>query len=232
MGRQRPHMPIEDRGHASVVTHALAREYLTTLRDATTDRREFHEKLDALGELCGYELIEDRFGTASVAVETPLATAEGARVAGREDVVLVSVLRAALPLVSGLQSAFPGARQGVVSASRDETTDLRPDGTLPVTVDYVKVPEIRPEDTVIVADPMLATGSTLCAVLDELEAAGSPDRLLVLAAVSAPEGLARLADAFPAADLVTVGVDEGLDENGFIVPGLGDAGDRAFGNAE
>jgi uracil phosphoribosyltransferase len=103
------------------------------------------------------------------------------------------------------------------------------DGTFPISVDYVKLPEIRAEDTVIVADPMLATGSTMAAVLAEVTAdAPDPEHLFVLSAVSAPDGLVRVGKQFPEVDLLTVAIDDHLDEDGYIVPGLGDAGDRAF----
>jgi uracil phosphoribosyltransferase len=144
------------------------------------------------------------------------------------DVVIVNVLRAATPFVEGLLKAFPTARQGVISASRDEEAGMDDTGSFPITVDYEKLPDIGPEDTVIVADPMLATGSTMCAVLEHVRSEGDPDRLIVLSAVSAPPGVTRVADRFPDADLLTVSIDDRLDDDGFIVPGLGDAGDRAF----
>lgn len=104
------------------------------------------------------------------------------------------------------------------------------EGTFPISIDYVRLPEITAEDTVIVADPMLATGSTIMSILDlVLEDAPEPENLFVLSAVSAPEGLLRVGEAYPEAELLTVSIDDHVDENGFIVPGLGDAGDRAFG---
>jgi uracil phosphoribosyltransferase len=163
-----------------------------------------------------------------VDVTTPLAETTGTRVRS-EDVVLVSVLRAATPFVAGLVDALPRARQGVLSASRNEQRRLE-DGTFPVEVEYVKLPEID-GDTVVVADPMLATGSTMCAALSAVEEAGDPAEVLALAAVSAPAGIERVQTEFPEAAVATVAVDDRLDENGYIVPGLGDAGDRAFGTA-
>ena len=125
--------------------------------------------------------------------------------------------------------AFPRAKQGVISAGRDEEAGREDDGTFPITIDYVKLPEITEDDTVIVADPMLATGSTMCAVLDEItDIQPDPEHLFVLSAVSAPEGLLRVDEAVESADLLTVAIDDHLDDDGFIVPGLGDAGDRAF----
>ncbi len=222
-------MTIEDRGDASVVTHALARDELSKIRDVETEQVAFRKGLVRLGRICGYEIIDGRMDTEYVEIRTPLTETMGERVTGLEDVVIVNVLRAATPFVEGLLKAFPRARQGVISASRDEDAGQGEDGSFPISVDYVKMPEIRESDTVIVADPMLATGSTMVAVLEEITA-GSPDpeNLIVLSAVSAPPGLVRLNDEFPGVDLITVSIDDELNEEGFIVPGLGDAGDRAF----
>jgi uracil phosphoribosyltransferase len=225
-------MTIDEREHAAVITHALARHTLTELRSVDTEQVAFRKGLVKLGRICGYEIIDGRMGTEPVEIETPLERTTGERIAGMDDVVIINVLRAATPFVEGLLKAFPRARQGVISASRDEEAGRDEDGSFPITVDYVKLPEITEADTVIVADPMLATGSTMVAVLNRvLEDAPAPEDLndlLVLSAVAAPDGLERLAGRVPAADLLTVAVDDHLDENGFIVPGLGDAGDRAF----
>jgi len=222
-------MAIEDRGEAYVITHALARDELSRLRDIETEQVDFRKGLVRLGRLCGYEIIDGRMETEYVSIETPLTTTMGERVKGLEDVVIVNVLRAATPLVEGLLTAFPRARQGVISASRDETAGMNDDDTFPISVDYVKLPDIEPSDTVIVADPMLATGSTMSAVLEEiLRDSPDPEHLLVLSAVAAPPGLVRLDEEVPQADLLTVAIDERLDDDGYIVPGLGDAGDRAF----
>ncbi|MFB6080405.1 MAG: uracil phosphoribosyltransferase [Haloferacaceae archaeon] len=223
-------MPIEDRENAHLVTHALARDTLSRIRDADTAQVAFRKGLVKLGRICGYEIIDGIMETEYVPVETPLAETTGERVAGLDDVVIVNVLRAATPFVEGLLKAFPSAQQGVISAGRDESAGRADDGTFPITIDYVKLPEIGADDTVIVADPMLATGSTMCAVLDRIYGAGSPPgAVLVLSAVSAPDGLLRVAERFPDATLLTVAIDDHLDDRGFIVPGLGDAGDRAFG---
>jgi uracil phosphoribosyltransferase len=222
-------MTIEDRDDAYLITHALAKDTLSRLRDVETEQVAFRKGLVKLGRICGYEVIDGAMGTEYVPVETPLAETTGERVKGMEDVVIVNVLRAATPFVEGLLKAFPRAKQGVISAGRDEDAGMDTDGRFPISIDYVKLPEISPEDTVIVADPMLATGSTMCAVLDHIvEAADGYEDLFVLAAVSAPDGLVRVGDAFPDADLLTVAIDDHLDDDGFIVPGLGDAGDRAF----
>jgi uracil phosphoribosyltransferase len=222
-------MTIEDRDKASLITHALAKDTLSRLRDVETEQVEFRKGLVKLGRICGYEVIDGLMETEYVSIQTPLKETTGERVKGLDDVVIINVLRAATPFVEGLLKAFPRARQGVISASRDEEAGRREDGKFPIDIDYVKLPEIREEDTVIIADPMLATGSTMSAVLEHVtDSTADPERLIVLSAVSAPDGLLRIDEEFPDADLLTVAIDDHLDERGFIVPGLGDAGDRAF----
>jgi len=225
-------MTIEDRDDAYLITHALAKDTLSKIRDADTEQVAFRKGLVKLGRICGYEIIDGAMETEYVAIETPLAETTGERVKGLDDVVIINVLRAATPFVEGLLKAFPRAKQGVISAGRDEEAGMNEDGEFPITVDYVKLPDISEDDTVIVADPMLATGSTMSAVLDYvLDGQTTPENLFVLSAVSAPDGLLRVSEAVPEADLLTVAIDDRLDENGFIVPGLGDAGDRAFRTA-
>jgi uracil phosphoribosyltransferase len=222
-------MAIETREHASLITHALAKDTLSRLRDVGTEQVAFRKGLVKLGRICGYEIIDGAMETEYVAIETPLTETMGEQVSGLDDVVIINVLRAATPFVEGLLKAFPRAKQGVISAGRDEEAGMDDDGAFPISVDYVKLPDISPDDTVIVADPMLATGSTMVAVLDRVLATGSdPDNLFVLSAVSAPDGLLRVTEAYPEASLLTVSIDDHIDENGYIVPGLGDAGDRAF----
>ncbi|MEF8821130.1 MAG: uracil phosphoribosyltransferase, partial [Halovenus sp.] len=212
-------MSIEQREQTSVVTHALAQHTLTDLRSVDTEQVAFRKGLVKLGRLCGYEIIDEWLESAPTEVQTPLTSTTGDRLTGLDDVVIVNVLRAATPFVEGLLKAFPAARQAVISASRDESAGMNEEGEFPISVQYVKLPEIRPEDTVIVADPMLATGSTLSAVLAELLADNpEPKQVIVLSAVSAPAGLARIDSEFPAAKLVTVSVDDHLDDDGYIVP--------------
>jgi len=223
-------MGIEERDGANLITHALAKDTLSRLRDVETEQVAFRKGLVKLGRICGYEIIDGAMETEYVTVETPLTETTGERVRGLDDVVIVNVLRAATPFVEGLLKAFPRAKQGVISAGRDEDAGMNDAGEFPITIDYVKLPEISEDDTVIVADPMLATGSTMCAVLGHVLGSSEvdPADLFVLSAVSAPDGLLRVGEEFPEADLLTVAIDDYLDEDGYIVPGLGDAGDRAF----
>lgn len=219
-------MSAESRGE--VIDHALAKHTLASLRDVETKQVEFRKGLVKLGRICGYEIIDGRLGTEPVTVQTPLAEAQCEQVTSLDNIVIINVLRAATPFVEGLLKAFPRARQGVISASRDES-NRHEDGSFPISVDYVKLPRITAEDTVIIADPMLATGSTMMAVLDHLDGVSeSGANKIVLSAVSAPEGIDRVTNQHPDVDVLTVAIDEELNEEGFIVPGLGDAGDRAF----
>jgi uracil phosphoribosyltransferase len=223
-------MTIEDRGNAHIITHALARDTLSQIRDTGTAQVSFRKGLVKLGRICGYEIIDGAMETEYVPVTTPLTEMTGERVTGLDKVVIINVLRAATPFVEGLLKAFPKARQGIISAGRDEEAGMNESGAFPISIDYVKLPTITPEDTVIVADPMLATGSTMCTVLEHvLRDQSEPANLFVLSAVSAPDGLLRVSEEFPDVSVLTVSLDDHLDENGFIVPGLGDAGDRAFG---
>src|SRR6056297_3428122 len=188
-------MAIKTRDHAHLITHALAQDTLSTLRSAETEQVGFRKGLVRLGRICGYEIIDGAMDTEFVPIRTPLAETTGEQVKGLDDVVIINVLRAATPLVEGLLKAFPRAKQGVISAGRDEEAGMNDEGEFPITIDYVKLPEIKPEDTVIVADPMLATGSTMCTVLDHvLENAAEPTDLFVLSAVSAPDGLLRVGE--------------------------------------
>ena len=217
-----------DEDDVIVVRNPLAQDCLTDLRRVETDDAAFRGRLNELGRVCGVALA-DRLPAETVDVTTPLAETTGTRVRS-EDVVLVSVLRAATPFVAGLVESLPRATQGVLSASRDESR-RREDGTFPVEVGYVKLPDVD-GDTVIVADPMLGTGSTMSAALEAVTAAGDPEEVFALAAVSAPAGVERVRQEFPEVEVATVAVDDHLDEDGYIVPGLGDAGDRAFGTEE
>jgi uracil phosphoribosyltransferase len=213
----------------SIVDHALAQDALCTIRSENTPPPEFRAELERVGRLTGEVLCDEHFDTETVSVRTPLADATGERVTGREDVVLVNVLRAATPMVEGLLSAFPSAKMGAISASRDEAAGRDDRGRFPIDVAYEKLPAIEGSDTVVVADPMLATGSTMSAVLDAVKNAGpAPARLFCCSIVAAPAGIERVRENHPETHVVTLAVDDHLDDHGFIVPGLGDAGDRAF----
>ena len=197
-------------------------EVLTELRDKETDSIAFRKGLVKLGRYMGYEIIKT-MDVEKVKIETPLEETEGIIVKDRKNVVIVTVLRAAVPLMEGLVKVFEHARIGIVSASRGKAPKFE------IEMNYVKIPQITPEDTVIVADPMIATGSTLITVMEEIKKYGTPKRLIVLGVLAAPEGINRIKEQFAEAEIFVTQIDRELNSKGYILPGLGDAGDRAFG---
>ncbi|WP_456369923.1 uracil phosphoribosyltransferase [Geoglobus sp.] len=198
-------------------------EVLTELRDRETDSIGFRKGLVKLGRFMGYEIIKT-MGVEKRRVETPLEETDGIVVVDRRNVVIVTVLRAAVPLMEGLVKVFEHARIGIVSAVRGKAPDFE------VEMNYIKIPQIKEEDTVIIADPMIATGSTLIEVIREVKKYGSPKRLIVLGVLAAPEGIGRIKEEFPEVEVFVAKVDRELNEDGYILPGLGDAGDRTFGS--
>lgn len=212
------------------VTHPLAKAILTTLRDRNTKQIEFRRGLVRLGIFLAYRIVED-FPTEEAMVETPLGVkAKGVRIPDLDRVVIVQVLRASMPLVEGMIKIIPGARQGVVSARRVEELGMSEDRWFNIEIKYVKFPKINSDDNLIIADPMFATGSTAISVMDELLKRGAKPKRIILANVISTElAIKRFLNAYPNALVYTIDVDPELNEKGYIVPGLGDAGDRAFG---
>ncbi|WP_456365681.1 uracil phosphoribosyltransferase [Thermococcus sp.] len=210
------------RGVYSFEDSPFIAEILTGLRDRRTDSISFRKGLVKLGRYMGYELTKT-MGVREIEVETPLEKTKGVVVEDRRHVVIVTVLRAAIPLMEGLIKVFEHARVGIVSASRGKAPEFR------IEMAYIKVPDINGDDTLIVADPMIATGSTLLRVLEEVRKYGSPKRTVILGVLAAPEGISRIKEAFPDVEIFVAGIDRELNDHGYILPGLGDAGDRAFG---
>ncbi|MCG2880529.1 MAG: uracil phosphoribosyltransferase [Vulcanisaeta sp.] len=216
-------------GRVVVVDHPLAQAILTTLRDRNTRQIEFRKGLVRLGRLIAYEIVKS-FDVEPVEVETPLGVkARGVRIKDLDHVVIVQVLRAAMPLVEGLVKIFANARMGVVSARRVEESHRPGSLNFEVEVSYVKVPRISNDDILIIADPMLATGSTITTVLRHILKYGNPKRLIIVSIIATNYGIERVLKEYPSAEIYTVAIDPEINENGYIVPGLGDAGDRAFG---
>lgn len=223
-------VPPEFRDRVKIVGHPLAQAILTALRDRSTGQIEFRKGLVRLGRLIALRMLED-FPLKPKRVITPLGVeCEGVEIEGFNDVVIVQVLRASMPLVEGLVKVLPGARMGVISARRVEELGMSPEGEFEIEVKYVKLPKIRESDTVIVADPMFATGSTILTILSRLTSLGvRPRRVLLATMISTPLAIRRVLTRYPNVVVYTVAVDPDVNEKGYIVPGLGDAGDRAFG---
>lgn len=210
MGRDFPNL--------KVVRHPLIREKLTRIRDRRTDHREFRALLSETAGLMAYELTAD-FPVREVGVETPLAAAAGAELA--RGVTLVPIIRAGLGMLEGILRLVPQAKVGHIGLYRDE-------GTLEPVEYYGKLPKDVAETDVIVIDPMLATGGSCSAAVAKLTEAGA-QRVRVLCLVASPEGVGRMLEDHPLVTVYAAALDDRLDARGYILPGLGDAGDRIYG---
>jgi uracil phosphoribosyltransferase len=205
-------------GNVTEVLHPLARHKLGLLRERTTSTADFRRLVDELTLLLTYEATKD-FPVEQVEIETPLELTVVERISGKK-VAVCPVLRAGLGMLDGVLSLISGARVGFIGLYRDEET-LQP-------VEYfVKLPNDIAERDVIVLDPMLATGNSTAAALETIKAAGATS-IVVIAIIAAPEGIERVLADHPDVRIVVSSIDRGLNEHGFIVPGLGDAGDRLY----
>jgi uracil phosphoribosyltransferase len=205
--------------HLTVVTHPLVQHKLTIMREQGTPTAVFRQLLREISQLLAYEITRE-LPMETVRIETPVAPMDAPTLAGRK-LALVSILRAGNGLLDGILELVPSARVGFVGLYRDEVT-LEP------VEYYFKVPEHLDERLVIAVDPMLATGNSSAAAVTKLKEAGATD-IRFLCLLAAPEGIERMRAAHPDVPIVTAAVDERLNEKGYIVPGLGDAGDRMFG---
>ncbi len=202
----------------TVVQHPLLNHKLTLIRKKETGTKDFRENLDEIAALMAYEITRD-FPIREIKIETPLAHCAATELA--KDIILVPVLRAGLGMVDGITNLIPTAKVGHVGMYRDHTT-LQPQNY------YAKFPANIKEGIVLVLDPMLATGGSASAAITTLKNEGA--RLIKLVCiVGAPEGVNRIEEEHPEVDIYLASLDDGLNELGYILPGLGDAGDRLFG---
>jgi len=202
----------------TVIDHPLVQHNLTLLRDERTDPQEFRRILRELAALMVYEATRS-FGIESVKVKTPLAQARGFRL--KREVVIVPVLRAGLGMLNAILDLLPHARVGFIGLKREETT-------MEASFYHKSLPADLSELEVVLVDPMLATGGSAVAAMDLL-AELNVRRVRMVNVVAAPEGIQRLKRSYPQLPIFTAAVDPGLNEKAYIVPGLGDAGDRLFG---
>ncbi len=205
--------------HLTIVKHPLVQHKLTLMRDKNTSTAVFRQLLREISQLLAYEVTRELPMTTK-RIETPLTEMDAPVLAGKK-MALVSILRAGNGLLDGVLELIPSARVGFVGLYRDEAT-LKP------VQYYFKVPEALEDRLVIAVDPMLATGNSSAAAIDLLKGAGATN-LRFLCLLAAPEGVARMKEAHPDVPIITAALDEKLNEKGYIVPGLGDAGDRMFG---
>jgi len=205
--------------HLTHVTHPLVQHKLTLMRDKGTSTALFRQLLREISQLLAYEITRELPMTTK-SIETPLQPMDAPTLEGRK-LALISILRAGNGLLDGMLELIPSARVGFLGLYRDEET-LQP------VQYYFKVPDALEERMVIAVDPMLATGNSSIAAIDLLKEAGAKD-IRFLCLLASPEGIVAMKKAHPDVPIVTAAVDSHLNENGYIVPGLGDAGDRMFG---
>ena len=202
-----------------VINHPMIQHKLTIMRDKKTGSKDFRQLLEEISLLMGYEVTRD-LPLEDVEIETPICPMTAKAVSGRK-MAIVPILRAGLGMVAGLQTLVPVAKVGHIGLYRNEETHK------PV-VYYCKLPEDIQKRLVIVTDPMLATGGSACDAISMLKERGCNNiRLMCLVAV--PEGIEKVQREHPDVDIYVASVDDHLNENAYIVPGLGDAGDRIFG---
>lgn len=201
-----------------LLKHPLLTHKLTLLRRKETGTKDFRETLEEIAGLIAYEITRD-LPVRNIIIETPLGECQTQELA--MDVVLVPVLRAGLGMVDGISNLIPTAKIGHIGMYRDHTT------LKPMTY-YSKFPDNLPNAMVMVLDPMLATGGSSSAAIQILKEHGAKSIKLVCV-VGAPEGVNRITRDHPDVQIYLAGIDEKLNEHGYIVPGLGDAGDRLFG---
>jgi uracil phosphoribosyltransferase len=202
----------------TVIAHPLVQHNLTRLRDKRTQPQEFRRLLGEIASLMLYEATRS-FATGPASVQTPLAPARGFRI--KHDVVLVPVLRAGLGMLDSILQLIPNARVGFIGLKREETT-------LRAQFYHKSLPKNLSRFEVILIDPMLATGGSAVAALDLLAEQGAKQVRLVNL-VAAPEGIRRVRKSYPKLPIFTAAIDHQLNNKGYILPGLGDVGDRLFG---
>lgn len=205
--------------NVTVLDHPLIQHKLTIIRDKNTGTKNFRQIVDEIAQLMAYEITRD-MPLEDVEIETPVAKATLKRIAGKK-VALIPILRAGLGMVDGVLEVIPAAKVGHVGMYRDPET-------LEAVEYFIKLPNDIEERQIYVLDPMLATGASAIAAIDALKKRGA-NSLRFVCLVAAPEGVKALQEAHPDVDIYTAALDEKLNEHAYIVPGLGDAGDRLFG---
>lgn len=202
-----------------VFDHPLIQHKLTHIRDVNTGTKEFRELVDEVATLMAYEITRE-LPLMEVEVETPVQMAKSKVLAGKK-LGIVPILRAGIGMVDGILNLIPAARVGHIGLYRD------PETLLPVEY-YVKLPSDVSEREFILVDPMLATGGSAIEAVNSLKKRGAKN-IRFMCLIAAPEGVEAMTEAHPDVDIYIAALDEKLDEKGYIVPGLGDAGDRLFG---
>jgi len=219
-----PHTPMTFQLHVHVPPHPLIQHWLAVARDRQTPNALFRTAMTELGRWLTYEAVRDWLPTFQTTLETPLAPCEATLVNPEIPVAVVPILRAGLALLEGSQTLLPLAKVYHLGLARNEET-------LEASCYLNKLPpELAPETRILIPEPMLATGGSITFALQELTQRGiNPEFVRIVSVVAAPPALQKLNEHYPALKVYTACIDAELNDQGFIVPGLGDAGDRTFG---
>ena len=211
---------MKDYKNVTIFDHPLIRHKIAILRDEKTSMKEFRELIEEITTLMTFESLRTGVPTTKINVKTPLEVCEQS-VVSDNSIVIVPILRAGLGMVKGVHVLFPSAKVGHIGLYRNEET-LEP------CEYYCKLPDGIEDKLVMIVDPMLATGGSACDAIDRLKARGCK-QIKFMAIIGAPEGVSKVAETHPDVEIYVSTLDRCLNENGYILPGLGDAGDRLFG---
>jgi uracil phosphoribosyltransferase len=205
-----------------VVDHLLVQDRLTMIRRSGISRANFRAGLIELGKFISYEFantLEKQYLT----VKTPLGSTECVIIKEKCDVVVINILRAAIPFVEGIMGVFTESDCGVIAAQREDIAPFK------VNIKYIRIPPINGK-IVLVADPMLATGNTMNAILSLIKNHGNPKRLVLFNVIASEAGIKKVSSEHSDLEIYTCAIDSEVNSNDYIIPGLGDAGDKCFGN--
>ncbi len=203
------------------VEHLLVQDQLTTIRRSGISSTDFRAGMIEIGRLMSY-VFADTLEKEKLTVKTPLGISEGIKIKDKKDIVVINVLRAAIPLVDGILRVFTESKCGVVGAWREDIPPFK------VNLNYARIPPVE-NKIVIIADPMLATGNTLNAILNEIKNQGIPKRIVLFNVIASREGIEKVFRQHNDLEIYTCAIDNEVNSDGYIVPGLGDAGDISFG---
>lgn len=207
-------------GSVNLIEHPLIQHKLSIIRDIGTGPKEFRELVEETATLMAYEVTRD-FPLEEIQIQTPIAKAQAKVISGKK-IAIIPILRAGLVMADGIMKLIPAAKMGHIGLYRDPNT------LCPVEY-YCKLPNDIQDRDLIVVDPMLATGGSAAAAIDFLKKRGANKTIKLVCLIAAPEGVARIQQDHPEVEIFVAAIDDHLDNHGYIIPGLGDAGDRLFG---
>jgi uracil phosphoribosyltransferase len=204
-----------------LIDHILVQDRLARLRRSGINGSDFRHYMKEIGMFMSYEFAKS-LEKENINVKTPLGYSKSTIIKNESDILIVNVLRAATPLVDGIIKIFNKSHCGLIGAWREDTPPFK------VNLNYIRIPDINSK-TVLIADPMLATGNTLLEILQKIKTLGNPGRIILFNVISSEEGIKKLLNFHPELEIYTCAIDTEVNKDGYIVPGLGDAGDICFG---